>query len=132
MSSAVATAPSTLLRRPEPRAPRAATPDPRITITGTLRDDAHASTEPATGRAAFHVVIAQGGDAPDIVATRWVGDGPDAAMYAHDRAAGLCAGDIVTVHGDGLRLRYRHGTLVLELIAVRDIELEQLRAERAA
>lgn len=118
-------APSTLLRRPAPPAPRAAVPEPHVTITGALLADAYASTEPATGRVAFTVTLTQGGDLPDIVATRWVGDGHDAGLYAHERANGLSAGDIVTVHAAGMRMRYNRGAVALVLVGVRDIELQR-------
>lgn len=117
-------APSERLRRPSVAPARPPVPAPRIAITGTLAEDAYSTTEPATGRAAFTVVVAQPDGAPAIVATRWVGDGPDAAIYASRRAGELRAGDVVTVHGDGLRLRYRHDVLSLVVGLVRDIELE--------
>lgn len=123
---------STLLRRPPQsaaHAPRTATPDPRVTITGTLLGDGHTRIEPATGRAAFSVVIAQAAGRPDVIATCWVGDGPDAAAHADDRARGLRAGDIVTVHGDGLAMRYVHGTLAVALVFTRSVELVIAREE---
>lgn len=128
-------APSTLLRRTAPgaaRAPRTATADPHVTITGTLLEDAHTRIEPATGRAAFSVVIAQAAGRPDVIATCWVGDGPDAAAHADDRARGLRAGDIVTVHGDGLAMRYVHGTLTVALVFTRSVELVVAREEPRA
>ena len=118
------TAPSGRLRRPAAAPVKAAAPAPRIVVTGPLAEDAYSATEPATGRAAFTVVVAQPDGAPAIVATRWVGDGPDAAIFASRRAGELRAGDVVTVHGDGLRLRYRHDVLTLVVGMVRDIELE--------
>lgn len=119
-------APSERLRRPSvaPARPPVPVPAPRIAITGTLAEDAYSATEPATGRAAFTVVVAQPGGAPSIAATRWVGDGPDAASFASRRAGELRAGDVVTVHGDSLRLRYRNDLLTLVVGMVRDIELE--------
>lgn len=128
-------APSTLLRRPAPgtpRAPRTATPDPHVTITGTLLEDAHTRIEPATGRAAYAITISQAGGRPDVVATRWVGDGPDAAAHADKRARGLRAGDIVTAHGDGLAMRYTHGVLAIILVVTRDVELVTAREEKTA
>lgn len=77
------------------------------------------------------MTIAQKAGNPAIVATRWVGDGPDAAIYASRRASNLRAGDVVTIHGDGLRMRYSHGTLLLALAFVRDVELVHQR-ERIA
>ena len=68
------------------------------------------------------MTISQGAGHPAIVATRWVGDGPEAAFHAAERARELRRGDVVTAHGDGLHMRYRHGTLVLVLGHVRDIE----------
>lgn len=126
--------PSTLIRRPAPAAiaPCAPAQPMRVVLTGALLEDAVASTEPATGRAAFTVTLAQGAGEPVVVATRWVGDGPEAAFHATDRAQALRAGDIVTVHGDGLRIRYRHGALAYCVGMVRDIELEQRRTGRAA
>ena len=130
MSTATATAtlpqpPSALLRRPPPRtdapAVRAA-PEPRVVVTGALLEDAITCTEPATGRAAFSVTIGQGAGHPAIVATRWVGDGPEAAFHAAERARELRRGDIVSAHGDGLHMRYRQHTLVLVLGHVRDVE----------
>lgn len=126
----MSTAPSTLLRRPSAAAAVAPPPEPALVITGVLLEDAHSATEPATGRAAFTVVLAQPRGAPPIVATRWVGDGPEAAQYAYERAQALCAGDTVTVHGDGLRARYRHDTLSYVVAFVRDIELTTAREER--
>lgn len=126
MSAATASipTPSAMLRRPAPAAACAPAPEPISTrIRGTLLDDAYSSTEPATGRAAFTVVLSQGLGAPDIVATRWVGEGPEAALHARDRAAGLRAGDTVEVHGGALRLRYRDSAMALQLCAVRDVEL---------
>lgn len=127
-------APSTLIRRRDPAGAVPCSPvaPMRVTLTGALLEDAVSSTEPATGRAAFSVVLGQGPGQPVVVATRWVGDGPDAAVHASRRACELRAGDIVTVHGDGLRMRYRHGALVIAVGLVRDIELERPRAERAA
>ena len=123
-----ATRPSTLLRRPPPPAAasagRGAVP-PRIVVTGALLEDAASHTEPATGRAAFTIVLEQAGGGPAIWATRWVGDGPEAAWHAAERARGLRRGDIVSAHGDGLRMRYRRSELTLELAHVRDIELEE-------
>lgn len=123
---------STLIRRPEPPPPRAATPEPRITITGTLLEDAYASTEAATGRVAIAITIAQAAGRPAIIATQWCGDGPDNALHAHERARGLRAGDIVTVHADGICNRYVRGDLVLSLIGARGIELVSAREERRA
>lgn len=117
-------APSERLRRPSAAPARPPVPAPRIAITGTLAEDAYSTTEPATGRAAVTVVVAQPGGAPSIAATRWVGDGPDAAIFASRRAGELRAGDVVTVHGDSLRLRYRNDVLTLVVGMVRDIELE--------
>lgn len=115
--------PSALLRRPPP-APIAAEGwrPAQVRITGRLLEHAVASTEPATGRAAFTVVISQGAGEPDLVATRWVGDGPEAASFAHERAAALRAGDIVEVQGEGLRMRHRHGTLALHVCTTFDVE----------
>jgi hypothetical protein len=126
--------PSTLIRRPTPAAvtPCAPAQPMRVVLTGPLLEDAFSGTEPATGRASFSVTLAQGAGEPVVVATRWVGDGPDAAFYAAERAQALRAGDIVTVHGDGLRIRYRHGTLAYFVGSVRDIEIEQRSAERHA
>lgn len=115
---------SALLRRPPPPAAVRAAPEPRIVVTGTLLDDAVTCAEPATGRAAFSVTISQGAGHPAIIATRWVGDGPEAAFHAAGRAAELRRGDVVTAHGDGLHMRYRQGTLVLVLGHVRDIEAD--------
>lgn len=127
-------APSTLIRRPEPAAAVPVTQATPVSakLTGPLLEDAVVSTQPATGLAAFSVTLAQGPGEPVVVATKWVGDGPDAAVHAAERASAMRAGDIVTVHGDGLRMRYRHGTLAIVVGIVRDIELEQLRAGRAA
>lgn len=127
-------APSTLLRRPAPAAivPCAPARPMRVRLTGVLLEDAVTSTEPATGRAAFTVTLAQGAGEPVVVATQWTGDGPEAAFHAAERAQALRAGDTVTVHGDGLRIRYRHGTLAYFVGRVRDMELEQLRAGRSA
>jgi hypothetical protein len=128
MSTATATAAhplSALLHRPPPAAAVPAAPPPRIIVTGTLLEDAVSCTEPATARAAFSVTISQGSGHPAIIATRWCGDGPEAAFHAADRAAALRRGDVVSAHGDGLHMRYRHGTLVLVLGHVRDIELEE-------
>lgn len=127
------TTPSTLLRRPTPGTPRAtrtAAADPHVTITGTLLEDAHTRTEPATGRAAFAVTIAQSGGRPDVLAIRWVGDGYEAAAHAEERARALRAGDVVTVHGDGLAMRYAHGALAITIVVTRDIELVTAREER--
>lgn len=129
------TAPSTLLRRPAPgtpRPPRAAAPDPHVTITGTLLEDAHTRIEPATGRAAYAITIAQAGGRPDVIATCWCGDGYDAALHADERARGLRAGDVVTAHGDGLAMRYTHGVLAITLVVTRDVELVTAREERPA
>lgn len=123
MSAVLATSsPSALLRRP-PTAPAAAPARPtRVRITGPLAEDAYGALEPATGRAAFTVVISQGAGEPDLVATRWVGDGPEAASFAHERAAALRAGDIVEVQGEGLRMRQRHGVLALHVCTTFDVE----------
>ena len=120
--SAVLT-PSALLRRPTPADACAPARPMRVRITGVLAEDAHACTEPATGRAAFAVLISQGAGDPDILATRWVGDGPDAAIYARDRAAALHAGDTVEVHGEGLRMRYHRGALAAHVCTTFDVEL---------
>lgn len=120
-----AAAPSARLSRPAPPAPRTEPRDPRLVITGMLAEDAYSATEPATGRASFSVRLAQSHDRPEIVATRWCGDGHEARMHAHDRATALRAGDTVIVHGDGLVMRYRHGAMTLEVVLVRDVELEK-------
>lgn len=118
-------APSALLRRPPPavavRGEPGAVP-PRIVVTGRLLEHATAATEPATGRAAFSVVIGQPGGAPPILATRWSGDGPDAAAHARDRAAALPRGTLVTISGDGMSLRYRDGALAIVIAGVRDVQ----------
>ena len=124
-------APSARLSRPAPPVPRTEACDPRLVITGTLAEDAYSATEPATGRASFTVRLAQSHDRPEIVATRWCGDGHDARMHAHDRATALRAGDTVIVHGDGLVMRYRHGAMTLEVVLVRDVELEAMTERRA-
>lgn len=118
-------APSAMLRRAAPIEPCAEARDPSLVITGTLAEDAYSATEPATGRASFTVRLAQSHDRPEIIATRWVGDGHEARMHAHDRATALRAGDTVTVHGDGLVMRYRHGAMTLQVVLVRDVELEK-------
>lgn len=117
--------------RDAPPAPRAEPRDPSLVITGTLAEDAYSATEPATGRASFTVRLAQSHDRPEIIATRWVGDGHEARMHAHDRATALRAGDTVTVHGDGLVMRYRHGAMTLQVELVRDVELCAARDEVA-
>lgn len=125
-------APSTLLRRTAPgapRAPRTATPDPHVTITGTLLEDALTRIEPATGRAAYSVTLAQAAGRPDVIATCWVGDGPEAAAHAEERARNLRAGDVVTAHGDGLAMRYTHGVLAIALVVTRSVELVTAREE---
>lgn len=124
------TTPSTLLRRPAPGTPRAAAPDPHVTITGTLLEDAHTRIEPATGRAAYAITISQAGGRPGVTAIRWVGDGPEAAAHADERARSLRAGDIVTAHGDGVAFRYTHGVLAITLVVTRDVELVTAREER--
>lgn len=128
MSTAAASAaPSALLRRPPPAVAARGEPGAvpaRVVVTGRLLEHATAATEPATGRAAFSVTISQGAGHPAIIATRWVGDGPEAAFHAAGRAAELRRGDVVTAHGDGLHMRYRQGTLVLVLGHVRDIEAD--------
>lgn len=123
--TAATAAPSARLRRPAPPVPRAEACDPRLVITGMLAEDAYSATEPATGRASFSVRLAQSHDRPEIVATRWCGDGHEARMHAHDRATALRAGDTVIVHGDGLVMRYRHGAMTLQVALVRDVELER-------
>lgn len=122
------TAHSTLLRRPSPAAPVRAAPEPTIVVTGALLEPAVSSTEPATGRAAVSVTIGQGNGHPVIVATLWLGDGPEAAQHASARAAELRDGDVVSAHGHGLHMRYRHGTMALVLGHVRHIDLQQVRA----
>lgn len=111
------TAPSTLLRRPDTPAPRAAVPAPAITITGALREDAYAAVEAATGRAAIHITIGQGAGRPAITAVQWWADERhESALHAHELARSLCAGDIVTVHARGICSRYSRGAIVLALI----------------
>lgn len=123
-ATATRPSPSALLRRPAPAAACAPAPEPaRVAVTGTLLEDAYSSTEPATGRAAFTAVLSQGLGCPDIVATRWVGEGLDAQTHARERAAALRAGDVVQAHGGALRLRYRDGAMALQLTTVRDVEL---------
>jgi hypothetical protein len=122
MSAVLTPPPSALLRRPAPAAQHAPAQPLRVRFAGQLLEDAHSATEPATGRAAFCVVIGQGSGNPDIIATRWVGDGPDAAIYARDRATELSAGAMVEVHGEGLRMRYHHGALAVSVCNVLDIE----------
>lgn len=123
MSAVINPPPSALLRRPPP-APIAAEGwrPAQVRITGRLLEHAVAATEPATGRAAYTVIVGQPGGAPPIVATRWVGDGPDAGAFARDRAAELARGDAVILYGDGLHLRYRDGALAIVLAGVRGIE----------
>ena len=41
-------------------------------------------------------------------------------------------GDVVTVHGDGLRMRYRHDALALIVAHVRDVELQNFGNQRTA
>ena len=91
-----------------------------------------AALRPATGRAAITITIAQGAGRPAIVGTQWGDDGPEAALHAHERARTLRAGDTVTVKCDGMRYRYSHRDLVLDLIGARDIELTITREERSA
>jgi len=128
MTATTATTPSALLRRPPPPTARRTAPEPRIVVTGELLEDAYSCGEPATGRAGFVVTIAQRAGQPPIVATRWVGDGPDAAQYANARARALRTGDVVSAHGGGLHLRFRHDAPALVLDHVRDIELEEAAA----
>ena len=129
MSAVLTPTPSALLRRPSPAVGIAPARPLRVRFAGQLLEDAHAVTEPATGRAAFCIVIGQGAGNPDIIATRWVGDGPDAAIYARDRAAELSVGAMVEVHGEGLRMRYHHGALAVSVCNVLDIErLDDARA----
>lgn len=130
-ATTAAITPSALLRRPAPATARAPAPPLRVRFVGQLLEDAHAVTEPATGRAAFVVVIGQGAGNPDIIATRWVGDEPDAAIYARDRAAELNAGAAVEVHGEGLRMRYHHGALALNVCNTLDIERTDAVAPRS-
>jgi hypothetical protein len=129
MSAVLTPTPSSLLRRPAPAVGIAPARPLRVRFAGQLLEDAHAVTEPATGRAAFCIVIGQGAGNPAIFATRWVGDGPDAAIYARERAADLRAGDLVEVHGEGLLMRYHHGALAMRVCHTLDIErLDDARA----
>lgn len=133
MNTAAPIAPSTLLRRPAPATivPCAPARPMRVRLTGVLLEDAVTSTEPATGRAAFTVTLAQGAGEPVVIATQWVGDGPEAAFHAAVCAQTLRAGDVVTVCGDGLRMRYRHGALALVVAIVRNVEPAQACEEQA-
>lgn len=121
--SAVLTNPSALLRRPQPPAATAPARPLRLRLTGTLLEDAYASVEPATGRAAFTVVLRQGAGDPVVIATRWVGDGPEAAFFASERAAQLRAGDTVQVHGEGMRMRYHHGAMAVSVAHTFSVEI---------
>lgn len=106
--------PSALLRRPDLQPATAQARPMRVCIVGALLEDAYAAVEPATGRAAYTVVVS-GGIGPDVVATRWIGDGPEDAIHATQIAAALRAGDVVLVEGDGLRMRQHHGVLALHV-----------------
>lgn len=129
MSATLATAPSTLLRRPAPAPAMAPAKPMRVHIVGTLLEDAHAATEPATGLVAVTVVVS-GGVGPDLVATRWIGDGPEAAICARAIADNLRAGDIVVVKGEGLRMRQRHGGLALHVCTTTHLDLHAEAAGR--
>lgn len=117
-------APSALLRRGAPALVPIAPPhELHVTLIGELLEHAHASTEPATGRAALSVVIGQGYGQPAVLATLWLqGDGYEAMQLASERAAKLPRGAVVAVHGDQLRMRYHHGALAVVLGTVRRIE----------
>ena len=118
-------APSALLRRPPPTLTPAAPPAPlRVVIAGQLLEHAHAGAEPATGRAAVSVTLAQGSGLPKVLATLWLaGDGRDAMQLAHERARGLLQGDVVEVHGYDLRMRYHHGALAILVGTVTRLQL---------
>lgn len=111
-------APSARLRRPPPaaavqtRLARALL----VTLTGELLADAQVRIEPCTQRAALSLHLAQHGSNERAVrATIWFGDGPEAALEAHERAAALRAGRHVQVTGEGLRIRWEHGDTIIAL-----------------
>lgn len=121
--STATAAPSALLRPGAPAAlPLAPPHELHVTIVGELLEHAHVAVEPATGRAALSVTLGQGQGMPAVLATLWLGDGPEAMQLAHDRARTLLRGDVVTVHGDTLRMRYHHDALAISVAHVRRIE----------
>lgn len=131
--AATATAPPSARLRRKPALPPAWPHDvpTRVRITGLLLEDAHAVTEPATGRAAYSVVVS-GRQGPDIIATRWVGDGPEAALAARTIAEALRCGDLVDVEGDGLHLRQHRGVLAVHIGTATRIDLHAEPGREAA
>lgn len=131
--SAQADAPSARLHRPPPTRAAAAQPrELRVCIIGELAEDAHACVEPATGRAAVSVVLAQGYGAPKVLATQWLGDGVDAICDSEYQAALMPAGTVVEVDGASLRMRYHHGALALLVGTVRSIRPAPRDEQRVA
>lgn len=127
-AAAMTAAPSERLRRPAPSITPAAGPrELGTTIVGELAEDAHASVEAVSHRAALSVVLAQGYGLPKVLGTLWLGDDVDSILDAEYLATTLPAGALVRVQGDTLRMRYHHGALAIMLGTVRSIE----RAEEA-
>ena len=114
--------PSALLRRQVPK-PAAAPESPlRVSFTGRLAHGARAVVEAATGQAGLCVELEQGAGRPNVLATLWLGDGYEAQRDCDARAEALRAGQLVTVRGEGLRMRFHAGDMAVAVSIVTGID----------
>ena len=121
--AAASAPPSARIRRPEPAPARAPARPLRISITGRLAEHAHTVVEAVSGYAGLAIVLEQCPGQPQVLATLWLGEGYDAQRECDNRAQFLGAGDLVTVHGEGLRMRFHAGAMALSVSIVTGVEL---------